>query len=195
MAKKYLVIAFVAMVLLQLLFPLKMILDREIILEKGHTFLFKIRPIDPYDAFRGRYVTINYEEDRVMLPFSMHRKDNISEIYITLTADSLGRVVFKDITETKPTSTDIYMKVPVTYVTDDGEALIEIQDNRYYMNENKAPIAERIVKEGYAQVVVYKGKTILKGILIEGIPIEKYIDLDKSSLQETNNFELEVFDE
>ena len=44
------------------------------------------------------------------------------------------------------------------------------------MNEYKAPIADMINLEGYAQVAVYKGKTVLKGILIEGMPIEKYID-------------------
>ena len=53
---------------------------------------------------------------------------------------------------------------------------IEMWDNRYYMNEYKAPIADMINLEGYAQVAVYKGKTVLKGILIEGMPIEKYID-------------------
>ena len=61
MAKKYLILAFALMVGVQLLFPLKMIIEREIIITKGQTFLFKIRPIDPYDAFRGRYVSINYE--------------------------------------------------------------------------------------------------------------------------------------
>ena len=41
MAKKYLILAFALMVGVQLLFPLKMIIEREIIITKGQTFLFK----------------------------------------------------------------------------------------------------------------------------------------------------------
>ena len=47
MHKKYLIIAFVCTVLVQLAFPLKMIFDRELILLRGETFLMKIEPIDP----------------------------------------------------------------------------------------------------------------------------------------------------
>ena len=153
MAKKYLILAFALMVGVQLLFPLKMIIEREIIITKGQTFLFKIRPIDPYDAFRGRYVSINYEENPIYIPESISDNKEGDELYVTLKADNMGRVVFDKV-----------------YTN------IEMWDNRYYMNEYKAPIADMINLEGYAQVAVYKGKTVLKGILIEGMPIEKYID-------------------
>ena len=62
MRKKYLIIAFVCTVLVQLAFPLKMIFDRELIFLRGETFLMKIEPIDPYDAFRE---TTRSEERRV----------------------------------------------------------------------------------------------------------------------------------
>ena len=74
MRKKYLIIAFALMILAQLSFPLKMIIEREIILHKGETFLFKIEPIDPYDAFRGRYVWINYKNLNVDLPSYMQNE-------------------------------------------------------------------------------------------------------------------------
>ena len=67
MRKKYLLIAFACMVLAQLAFPLKMILGREVSLLQGETFLMKVKPLDPYDAFRGRYVTISYEDDEFPL--------------------------------------------------------------------------------------------------------------------------------
>ena len=44
------------------------------------------------------------------------------------------------------------------------------------MNENKAPIAERLLSEAYAEVVIYRGEAILKGIQVKGMPIEKYIN-------------------
>ena len=41
---------------------------------------------------------------------------------------------------------------------------------------NTKHIADRIIKDAYAQIVVYKGQMVLKGILVDGMPIEKYID-------------------
>lgn len=176
MAKKYLILAFALMVGVQLLFPLKMIIEREIIITKGQTFLFKIRPIDPYDAFRGRYVSINYEENPIYIPESINDNREGDELYVTLKADNMGRVVFDKVYKDKPTDNDIYLKINMYGMTYSRFTNIEMWDNRYYMNEYKAPIADMINLEGYAQVAVYKGKTVLKGILIEGMPIEKYID-------------------
>lgn len=176
MAKKYLILAFALMVGVQLLFPLKMIIEREIIITKGQTFLFKIRPIDPYDAFRGRYVSINYEENPIYIPESISDNKEDDELYVTLKADNMGRVVFDKVYKDKPTDNDIYLKTNMYGMTYSRFTNIEMWDNRYYMNEYKAPIADMINLEGYAQVAVYKGKTVLKGILIEGMPIEKYID-------------------
>ena len=47
--------------------------------------------------------------------------------------------------------------------------------NRYYMNENKAPLAEKLIERAQAEIVIYKGKAVLKGIRIDGMPIETYI--------------------
>ena len=47
------------------------------------------------------------------------------------------------------------------------------------MNENKAPLAETLLNEAYAEVVIYKGEIVLKGIQVKGMPIEKYIDLSE----------------
>ena len=178
MRKKYLIIAFALMILAQLSFPLKMIIEREIILHKGETFLFKIEPIDPYDAFRGRYVWINYKNLNVDLPSYMQNEYyKINDLYITLKKDSVGVVIYDKVIDTKPTNTDIYIKVKTDGIlTDGGKVRIEMPDNRYYMNENKAPIADTLLKNAYAQIVIYKGQMVLKGILVDGMSIEKYID-------------------
>ena len=52
---------FLAVVLVQLVVPAKMIFDKEVILKTGTIYKFKTQPIDPSDPFRGKYVTLNYE--------------------------------------------------------------------------------------------------------------------------------------
>ena len=43
------------------------------------------------------------------------------------------------------------------------------------MNENKAPLAEKLIERAQAEIVIYKGQAVLKGIRIDGMPIETYI--------------------
>ena len=158
MRKKYLIIAFVCTVLVQLAFPLKMIFDRELILLRGETFLMKIEPIDPYDAFRGRYVSINYTNVTAPIPWSMqqeHYKFD-HDLFIPLKKAANGEAIYQEAREIRPTDTDIYLRVTPEGPTVDYETVwIDIPDKRYYMNEYKAPIADRIIKDAYAQIVVY----------------------------------------
>ena len=51
------------MVLAQLFVPAKMIVDSERVIQKGKVYKFKLRPIDPNDPFRGKYMTLAFEED------------------------------------------------------------------------------------------------------------------------------------
>ena len=70
---------FVTVAFLQLLIPIQMITSRERILDKGTLYKFRTRPVDPYDAFRGKYValSIDYElTSKETLPSSV--------LYITI---------------------------------------------------------------------------------------------------------------
>ena len=181
MRKKHLIIAFAFMVLAQLAFPLKMILEREFILLKGETFLFQIEPLDPYDAFRGRYVNIRYHNNKVDLPIELQNLKDIKELYVTVEKDNSGMAFYGKTTKEKPTGTNSYLSQKAdlfyeySYTNMPRNLWIDLP-NRYYMNENKAPIAERLLSEAYAEVVIYRGQAILKGIQVEEMPIEKYIN-------------------
>ena len=47
----------------------------------GTTVVLKTQPIDPFDIFRGQYMTINYEISNVNLPPETKEGDNV---YVTL---------------------------------------------------------------------------------------------------------------
>ena len=135
MRKKYLLIAFACMVLVQLAFPLKMIFDRELILLRGETFLMKIAPLDPYDAFRGRYVMISYEDREVPMPRKFQHMEDLKELYITVKKDEHGMLVYDQVTLQPPTDTNSYIREEAEsygFSYDDGE--IWLAEDKSYKN-------------------------------------------------------------
>lgn len=51
----------VLLCVIQLAVPAFMIVRREHALSMGRAFKFRTAPVDPYDAYRGRYVALNFE--------------------------------------------------------------------------------------------------------------------------------------
>ena len=47
----------------------------------GTTVILKVQPVDPFDFFRGQYLTINYEISTVNLPESIKEGD---KVYVSL---------------------------------------------------------------------------------------------------------------
>ena len=56
--------AFVLIVLAQWYVPALMISEHEDVAANGKVLKFKTAPIDPYDAFRGKYIMLNFRDDK-----------------------------------------------------------------------------------------------------------------------------------
>jgi uncharacterized membrane-anchored protein len=50
----------------QLGMPVWMIANREMTLRDGKQFRFRVAPVDPYDAFRGRFVALQLSPNTVV---------------------------------------------------------------------------------------------------------------------------------
>jgi uncharacterized membrane-anchored protein len=87
--KKIVVTAYVLIALVQLYVPAKMILDKEHVLETGKTFKFKTTPIDPSDPFRGKYITLHYDENTVEIA-KAEDWVRVEIIYVSITTDAAG---------------------------------------------------------------------------------------------------------
>jgi uncharacterized membrane-anchored protein len=62
MNKKTAIFLFIALgIVLQFAVPASMIAKHELTLRRGDVFRFKTAPVDPFDAFRGRYVALAFE--------------------------------------------------------------------------------------------------------------------------------------
>ena len=155
--KRLLYIAITALYFLVLLaVPFYIIYDYNDILSTGETYKIEVAAYDPYDPFRGRYVTIN-----PALPELRWHSGNIQLIknendFVTGAKDVVDA------------NADGYVK--------------NFKIERYYMNEKTAPLVEerqrKAVAEGdfmYVVIKVKNGKYAIESLYINDIAAEDYV--------------------
>jgi len=123
----------------------------------GESYKFEVAPYDPYDPFRGRYVSLRST-------LSLYSSDGE---YAMLEKDSAGYAVISGWQSWKP---------------QEGQYIKSPKLNRYYMNEKMAPEAERIQRgldldedTIYLLVKVKNGDYVIEGLYINDVSIEQYI--------------------
>jgi uncharacterized membrane-anchored protein len=182
--KKILLSVFILVAIVQLYVPAKMILDREDILNTGKDYKFKTEPIDPNDPFRGKYITLRYEEDMIEI---QNEADWVSGeiIYVFLTPDKEGFAKVQSVSKENGTNNQDFLKAKVNYVTSNGsnKLTIDYPFDRYYMEESKAYDAELTYRKSqldtteiaYAVVSIKDGEAVLKNVLINGVSLREIV--------------------
>jgi uncharacterized membrane-anchored protein len=181
------------MVLAQLFVPSKMIFDSEKTLTEGKEFVFRTAPIDPYDAFRGKYVRLNFADNSIKIPKDTTMVSH-QKIFLIFETDNEGFAKIKSISKTKPSLTLDYINAEISsiYIEKDNYIVnFNFPFDRFYMEETKAPLAETVYneisqdrfKKAYAKVNIKDGNFVLKDILIENIPIKEYTQKHQDSLK------------
>ena len=181
--KKYLILAFIVVALVQLYVPAKMIFDSENILKEGTAFKFNAAPVDPNDPFRGKYITLNYKETDFKVSNEMEWRRN-EIVYVTLINDVEGYAKIQAVSKEKPSNTIDFVKATVDYVSSKKVLHFHYSFNRYYMEESKAYDAEIVYNESlrnikehktYALVYIKDGEAVLDDVLIDGISIKEIV--------------------
>jgi uncharacterized membrane-anchored protein len=160
------------------------IIRMELALRTGEVFRFRIQPVDPVDAFRGRYVAIRFALDRAPAPdgFELRRSQ---WVFVPLQVDSGGLAAFGPATLDRPAS-GAYLRLRSggVYPDEDGvrRAWVTMPFNRYYMDEDLAPEAERAVwsrrsgqREASVTVRVRNGVGVIEELYIDDIPIHQWL--------------------
>ncbi|MEM6841874.1 MAG: GDYXXLXY domain-containing protein [Bacteroidota bacterium] len=183
--KKIILILFILLALIQLYVPAKMILSREEVIASGSEYKFKTAPVDPYDPFRGRYITLNFQEIKVPVADLSDWKEG-DDVYAVLGTDEEGFAIFTEALKSPPDADQDYLATQVEYMVENEEKglLLILPFNRYYMEEFKAPAAEQAYRdagnstgrEAYALVMIKEGEAVLKDVLIDGVPIREYVE-------------------
>lgn len=175
-------VAFVGTMILYLWFPFNMIWQTEKVLKNGTAYRFLLQPIDPYDAFRGRYIILNYNNELLPVQDSMNA---FQEIYVTLGKDSLGYSRFESVLTNPPKDRD-YIKTQVDYYTN-GKVQIALPENirYYYANEKTAPEIEKytlrprqadsIQNQAYAIIRIRKGEAVVEELYINDLSVKEFL--------------------
>ncbi|MGZ3864777.1 MAG: GDYXXLXY domain-containing protein [Bacteroidia bacterium] len=170
---------FILVALLQLAVPLKMIYDKESVISAGTEYKFRTAPVDPYDPFRGKYITLSFDANNfdVNNDTLWHQDDNI---YVLLGVDSAGFAKIVNVMKQEPLNDQPdYVRARVQYAYD-NKVTLEYNFNKFYMEESKAQKAEDAYRKAnisrnndslpqtYALVSVKKGDAVIKDVIVNG---------------------------
>lgn len=185
-SKTLTIIAFTVVCLVQLYVPLQMVRFQNTIIETGKEYKFRTAPIDPNDPFRGKYITLGFEDNTFRFQDTTTRWNYQEEVHVQLENDEEGFATIVDVTKEPPTKEVPYVRAMLGGATTfDGYTTLTINYpfNRYYMEETKAPDAEKAYAQSqwdstqvaYALVSIKDGNAVLKDVLINDVPIKEWV--------------------
>ncbi len=185
-SKKIIWIAFALMVLLQFWVPASVIRKKQNILDNGRAFKFRTAPVDPSDYLRGKYVYLDFNRNSFFTRDTKEWKSG-DEIYVDIGTDSAGFAKIIAINSDPKKAGKDHIKTTVSYMsyeTGNGrEVHIDWPFDRFYMEESKAPLAEKAYNQSrmdssivsYALVKVKNGDAVIENLFINDQPIDEYI--------------------
>ena len=168
---------FVPLALLQLSVPGWMIFRQENILKHGRVFKFQTAPVDPYDAFRGRYVSLSFAAESTS---GTGNSDSEGENgWVRFGEDEKGFAKVKQVSLT-PLKGDDVTEAKNSY----GRLLFPF--DRYYMDEEAAPNAETAYRansrrdhaNAYATVRILDGHAAIEELYIDDKPVREFLRAD-----------------
>jgi uncharacterized membrane-anchored protein len=164
----------------QLAVPAWMIVSHEEILRTGEVFKFRTAPVDPYDAFRGRYVWLRIEHDSLPVPPGVQWTRG-QEVFATIETDTNG---FSRLGELRAVRPDIgpYLTVRINQIYGQT-AHLHVPLDHFYMEESLAPAAEKAYREhsratnrtAYITVRIRDGSAVIENLWIDGRPIREFL--------------------
>jgi len=172
----------------------------ETILSSGTPYKIRAAPVDPADAFRGRYVMVQ-PSITITPPIAAETKELLDAVrysnrtgYVRLAADAEGFARAAGIVLEEPQDGD-YLKIAGVWATwtprteDPGKSdltayTVRLSFDRYYMNEAAAPEAQHRYFQAaprnanaraWLTVRVKNGIAVIEGLFIDGVAIEEIV--------------------
>lgn len=171
------------MAIAQIAVPAQMIFSREAILKSGTAYKFNTEPVDPSDPFKGKYIFLRYNMDRIKTVGVDWQRNQ--DVYISISNDSLdfAKATFANLMAPKSGE---YIKAKVDWYNENDSILrFNLPFNEFYMEETKAYNAELAHREAqrdtlpnntYALIYVKNGDAVLDNVFINDIPIATYVE-------------------
>ena len=177
-------VLFVVVGLVQLAVAGGAIVKSELALRTGEAFRFRIQPVDPVDAFRGRYVAIRFAVDRAPAADDLDVKSG-KRVFIPLEMDGEGYAVLGQASAEIPMNGPyLRLRAGGIYPDEDGTRFVWVSMpfRRYYMDEDRAPEAGRAVssgrrgqREASVGVRIRGGVGVIEELYIDDVPIHQWL--------------------
>jgi uncharacterized membrane-anchored protein len=170
--------AFALVAAVQLAVPLSSIVVHERTLEQGHPWRFRTGPVDPIDAFRGRYVALAFPvaNEVVDLPADAQVGDRLFGV---LEPDADGFARFARFERRLPDQDAV--GVSVAWVDDRGRGSVRVPFDVYYLPEDLEPEATALQRASgrgtaWAVVRVRDGRAVIEDVVVDGVPLRESIE-------------------
>lgn len=217
MSKKWVLMAFILLCLVQIALITFLIFKKEIILNSGKAYRFQVRPVDPRDLFVGRYVALGIIASGFELVPSKSNEDNWENllvraqngliivpyqkfdykerVYALVAVHSNGFAVITNLSKEKPMTSE-YFTTKINY-TSPAKGITNRQNqhvigvdlkfpfDRFYLNEEDAPLAEKVYRElsansekmdrVYITVKIKDGQAVLDRFYIDDMTVSEYL--------------------
>ena len=173
--KHWRLIVFALVACAQLAVPASLIWKRERTLRQGSVWKLRTAPVDPVDAFRGRYVALEFEMEgqEILPPANM---ESGQSVFITLRPNAEGFAEIDQVLPERPAGDD-FIEAALTGKT------ISLPFDKYWVTERDAPAAEaayraqsrRDKRNAFVTVRVFRGDAALEQLYLDGQPLGEYL--------------------
>lgn len=175
------------MCLVQWAVPATLIQRNQTTLSEGTGYRFRTAPVDPIDPFRGRYVALDFTAALIEVPSAQDYQPD-TRMYAPIEVGDDGYAQLLPPRAQPPASGD-YLVVRVGWLHDGTQLRVQLPFDRYYMDEDLAPEAERLYRDGslrsptgeeddprrpaYVMVRVRGASAVIEELYIDDLPVRE----------------------
>lgn len=180
-SNKYFTISFVVLALVQLVVPVKMIIDQENILNAGTEFRFKAQLAYPESDLSGKFIRLSYDQDKYPVADDLEfQKGQI--VFVIFKEGSSGFAIIDTILKSKPDYTSIFVEARIRYIQKEDEIsqlILEYPFEKFFLEESR--LSDEAMENLRARTAsalsthsvirIHSGKAAIKDILIDDVSI------------------------
>jgi len=169
---------FALLATVQIAVPAWMIARQLSTLREGRPFKFRTAPVDPYDAFRGSFVALQFKAEQTDVPGPFQLGERV---YVALAEDADGFAKVERLSR-EPLRGDNVIRAKTAYSPTD-RTYLAFPFDRYYLEEKAAPQAEEAYRnasrrgheDAWVTVRVHDGYAAIEELYIDGKPIREFL--------------------
>lgn len=167
----------------QLAIPFWLIGSREWALHFGERVLFRVEPVDPYDAFRGRYVRLGFLENSWQGPGATNFLQG-EPVVISFSNGQDGFARVKKVGR-EPIG-KFWVNGKAGYVQYGNFVTLDYPFDAFYMDEVMAPKAEAALRRNWSRdesltvnahvaVRLWRGRAVIENLFLNNKPVMDYL--------------------